>query len=1524
MVNVVNLNFLLAENDVHVPAGGVSLDFSRVYNSESQHDDLNDDNSTPSVYGNRWTNNLDVHIAWSPTQGNTGTISVYTADGARDDFTCDVSTTNICAVSTPGIYDLLAPTQLGGAGVACQFQLTKKSGVSYIFNAPYQGCSFGQGSYGRLQAIDARNLTFSIQLTYMWSPDDSNAENITRIIATHEPDGAQLTLNFSQVAGSSPPISELSSVERPDGQTLYYYYTTTGELVDVGKPGNNPILVSGESLPAKFADGNDIGTGNLPETYDIEHAGLLEVCGPRAAIAIINSSNNPADGACADFDYSSHQLSDWWTRGVLNPTPGDNIIASPIQTGESTGFVQWNDTQFFNNMTGEGCGYAATMTDALGHYVVWCYDADDRVTQTVVITNTTSGASVTTAKTWDSNNDVGSTTDARGFTTYFAYDPNGNVVEVSLPSQLTSKGTLRPTYLLDYDQYNNLVDFCDPTNNANNGWNPSQSDTLCESSGSSHYATYTYKPDANEPYGCLKNVSPPSAYSWNVTYGGGQCGNGQPTTVAAASPYPQDDGSNRQPTQIFSYYSNGMLDMYGDDNPHNTVWQYTYTSDKMNRIRSIADPDGVTSYRCYNQDGSIFYTETAQQNSLDDVNSCPTVAQLEGGIAPPPYATSYEYDPDGNTATALHHHGCGGGLGCTANNSSPNKCNRAPVLLGTSCYFYDGLDRLVEVRQPLSPGDLYSNPWITRYLYDLSGAQYTFHGNSLLAYGNLFETQELLPATPTVTVYGTPNPQPTSVSNTSYVALAAFAYDGADRLITKYAAIAGAGNNSTTTQTLTWDTSPLDSNLGGYLGKECNSASPPPQGQCQQFDYYPDGQEETFASNDGSVPQRNYTYDPDGRPTKIGAGYANPQTYTYDLDGNLKKASDAGGSDYATLTYNRYPDGSEESLDVSSQALSQKQLFDYSYRSDGPLHTYVIDDASFLKGSIKNPGQTTLTYAYTDAGRLLSRAESGAAANTGLPETQITYTSNPATGLIQSETTPVTNLSTFKYTAESELAEVTPNNPFCYYGAVSFVYSLRGELGGSTACPPQYSIGSNFANGVAVQSGSMPQSNSWTWNDLMAVLTGESLNGQASGWAYDGAGRMTNESAPIPFSTASPPPSVATTRTYDAENHLSQTTFASPSPNPSYKTVQWGPDGHPISIGSSYQGGSVKVERLHWSGGQLLFTTQNSGGQQTLDDVKVDVQGDILPGDTTGYSGLTFYDRGPGGTIMGCHNATGTTFEGLGDSWRGFPLGSCGSNKSPSGALMPDSILWGGSPYGDCCGKPLGEGGTLGMYRTDGFTDGFDTIQGVRSYDPALGSWTTPDSYAGNIFNPSSLKSYEWNANNPITNTDPTGMYSNYTVNQTPQWPEWGPDPTTTLWADYLNVLADNSGLLKYICGNQACGIAHGMPSQWGTTAGGGPSSGGLESNVSPHCVFDAYGGYVCQDANLQWAPLPNIMGAGQYTECGVDTFLLTIGAIPAVGPSVGGPLGRALGPANEYGGTALFGALAGFVQSYTGILCPR
>jgi RHS repeat-associated protein len=49
-------------------------------------------------------------------------------------------------------------------------------------------------------------------------------------------------------------------------------------------------------------------------------------------------------------------------------------------------------------------------------------------------------------------------------------------------------------------------------------------------------------------------------------------------------------------------------------------------------------------------------------------------------------------------------------------------------------------------------------------------------------------------------------------------------------------------------------------------------------------------------------------------------------------------------------------------------------------------------------------------------------------------------------------------------------------------------------------------------------------------------------------------------------------------------------------------------------------------------------------------------------------------------------------------------------------------------------------------------------INGVRAFDPALGSWTSPDAFEGDIHDPASQQKYMWNRGNPVDYSDPSGF----------------------------------------------------------------------------------------------------------------------------------------------------------------------
>ena len=74
---------------------------------------------------------------------------------------------------------------------------------------------------------------------------------------------------------------------------------------------------------------------------------------------------------------------------------------------------------------------------------------------------------------------------------------------------------------------------------------------------------------------------------------------------------------------------------------HRGEWQLQY--DTLHQPLVVTDPDGVSSYTCYQPDGQVSYTGTAVQHAWDGGSGCAST--------PPSYAVAKTYDADGNTLT---------------------------------------------------------------------------------------------------------------------------------------------------------------------------------------------------------------------------------------------------------------------------------------------------------------------------------------------------------------------------------------------------------------------------------------------------------------------------------------------------------------------------------------------------------------------------------------------------------------------------------------------------------------------------------------------------------------------------------------------------------------------------------------------------------------------------------------------------------------------------------------------------------
>lgn len=1270
MVNVANGNLIVQSDDVDVPERGIDLAFRRTYNSQSMHDVTSTDGAPASVYGNGWTSTFDAHMAYSAA---TNSLSVYDIDGARYDYT--LANGSVWA-PPPGMEG----TTLASDG-GCGYFWTKKSGTVYYFWAPIAtSCvSASNAAYeGRLYEIMGRNHNNHIILTYSWANNDpSNVQNLTSVIANHS-DGQSLTLTFAKFG----TYTELASITRPDSQQITYSYDSAGNLLQVSRPGNAVDDMTGQSVTS------------LQESYGY-YSGthILQVVeNPRYVWSMQAHSGSP-DGAYYGFVYSANtptglitQINDY---ALVNPSPNDGSGTGVIQPSQPGGIQEWRNTQF---------AYASgttTMNDTQGHSTAWSANSIGSVTQTKEWTGT---QWLVTQASWNTNNDLTASVDPRGYETDYGYDANGNTTWVQQPSVTTSLGSGRPVARYTYDQYNNLVASCDPQYVWTTGI------TSCTAASGATYYTYDYS-DTNEPYGKLTDTHTPLGYHRHITYDSNDYG--LPIQVQGDS-ISQNDGTSRQPTQSFGYNSYGDLTSY---NKGNGAWSITY--DSLNRPLAHTDPDGVTTYTCYNVDSSVLYTETAAQHAADGNVGCQSIA--------PAYATAQTYDVDANVVTQTNHYSQ------TATNGRPS---------GVTRKYYDGEDRLIEVVQPQDPQyDVYAFPWLTRYIYDLTNNQAVSlsGGASFNAYGNLYKTQECLQNTSIQVANALGTLGPTITGTCSYQDVRGSSFDALDRVISKYELSTGSSpqNNNT-----------YDGNGDyGLLSQTSNGT-----GQQRNISYDPAGRLTDDVFTDGVTGNRHYTYDPDGRIANESNNLGTVSA-AFDADGRITQKTTASGiGNPGTITYSYYGDGMRKTLGLSvpSVQLTANNLFSYNYRADG-LRSSLAVTSTAASGNF--------AWTYSTAGRELTETDPFTGSALPQPYNAQTYVplsyTYDAYGQIATETLPRNFIySGFTFDAEGNVLSWTSNESM----SQNLVYSTRNE-----AVSEDNIAGTKFANGAGcgMEKGLYNASPTCTLDarsDSLLSWTAWSTLGTTNYQAthtfvYDAAGRETGDSA-----TCNPGYTYTSTRSYDTDNHIVSEVFPAnyePATNTcssgdaSYPSsvsyaLAWSADGHLEQDTQTNSGGS-HPQSFGWDGDDLLYTTFNGAIQ-----INIEKLGYLVISGTSAQWGM--YDRDWIGNLADSRT----------QAWIGAVqtvqtrMRIC---YSPKGC-PPPAFLKGGSSDPNGFSNEISY---LSAMRSDGYSDGTNSFQGVRAYDINMNQWTTPDAYAGDVHDPMSQKPYVWNGNNAVAYSDPSG-----------------------------------------------------------------------------------------------------------------------------------------------------------------------
>ena len=1400
MVNVGTGNFVLQQDDMSVPHKGIATAFRRTYNSQSQHDVNGSDGAAPSMNGNGWTSTFDAHLSGSPT----GTISVWDIDGARYDYglASDGVTWNSL---TPGQHATL--TFDGG----CGYMWTKKSGTTYYFWQPSGACAnypyfatLQAGYYGRLYQIIGRNRNTTMTFNYGWDQGDSSATGkISTIYATTE-SGLTATLSFADVSGHRL----LQQILFPDGGTAVTYgYDTLGNLTSVSRPPNNaagtrPVQSFGYYYPGKMMGWVAGPRWNASGGSD------------GAMFYIGYDAPDGSPGPLGTLTAIAHV-------GVVNPSIPDGSGSTTLQPGAPSGVVEYNHTWYgtgagaatlyVHDTDGHETIWAADQTDP----------RRVRQTQecTAMSGWNCSGSWLVTNETWDASNNLVSEVDPRGGKTDYAYDVDGNTVAVAAPAP--SSGAFRPTSLYSYGPHDNVVAFCDPnaTHAMQADWTsppvapvPGQGG-LCPTQ-STAATRYQWSYPSYEPFGQLaSSIAPgtpaaPNGYQRTYAYDLGAQGGadyGLPTSVTGAA-ISQNDATtpSRQPQQTFWYDTNGNLVCSGTGNGQ---WLLGY--DALGRVTSTADPDDASSGTgvCGKTGAQPNWNTTARTTYFPDgsVASKQTASQAANGIA-----TTFTYDVDGNVKTEMHHYGCLTVSSCTVGVTTkwydgadrlvevqaPYDANDVQAYPWSTRYIYDlsggnvtsyrgvglaGYGNLVSTQELLS-GTVWAPAFLQRYPItsgswtDVRATSYDALNrpvsNYEAAFGDQPKSTNAYDAAGSEGLLSSVNPA-TNERKT-------FVYDGDGRetdvvypddptgaVTPAVHQTLDADGRVTTRNTSVLGTETIGYNATGEVTLITEPASL--GGGTISYSYFADGLRSSagYADANGAFPNAlQYTYRTDGRRDRLSLANGTAFTWTYTAAGRMLTQSDplTGTTVSPSATYDSIH--SAKPFYPSTVTYSPWRV---AYDGFGRLNAVTLPVSLF--------SYTGAQYDLEDG--IAQVTDSGySPPSSGYASTALTCLESS----IRNEKTPLAR----GYLTSSPCT-MSPNPP--------------GEINGAQVVPGD---GSSAGSVSARTDPSGNNGQNWTLDArsgmLLHITRPLGSDTVGASYTYDASGRLTQdvEAATVFIGSAASPakqmsawcpviyagtsayPNGFTcyengtrTKTYDAESRLRTETFnyiPEYSVNgPTYtgtsygfatygaywedstgygqpanlQAVDYGATSHPMRFSLYHPdraGNAASESRIWlWDGNDRFLECGAVNG--TCQSPSLSVEG-LADYDLVHGTVMRVNDHNHAGQVVMSRN--GTSFSPWSDtrSWT--------NGKTFLSPCSLDNVYNSANPT--IC-DPQHDG----KLTPDGWALDMETWQGVRTFDPAVGQWNSPDAYAGEVHDPMSQKPFMWNRSNPYQYSDPSG-----------------------------------------------------------------------------------------------------------------------------------------------------------------------
>ena len=920
----------------------------------------------------------------------------------------------------------------------------------------------------------------------------------------------------------------------------------------------------------------------------------------------------------------------------------------------------------------------------------------------------------------DSDEHYEVTTDRRGYCTIYYYDDLGNVTRVidalnrttyyTYDSNNNKTSETRPdgtTFSYSYDNNGNLLTATDSNGRGISSSYGSNGELLTMSAMGVTELTMAY-----DSHGNLISATDSSGNTQD--YGYDSTGNLTSVTDSLGTLMNMSYDSNGNVTSItnalgevtnFSYDSEGRL-ISRTITYQGTTLTDTYTYDAANRVTGITYANGNTVSYSYNQAGDVTSSTDSQGRTVNysyDVYGNLTFISYPDGTS-----ESFSYDAEGNNTSATDRMG----RTVTFTYDAVGNCTSKTYDSGLSeSYSYDSCDRVISSTNVYGSTTTYGYDYLGRNTSVTDGlgntTSYTYNDR-----GNVSSVTDANGNTYSFTYDNNGNQTSVTYPNGSTYCST---YDARGRMTSQSDAY---GN----TTTYSYDSMDRLVGVTDALGGT--------------WSYGYDSLGNIVSVTDANGNTTTYGYDLNGQVTSVTNAAGNTATTTYDQYGRVISTTDFGGTE-TTYTY--------DSMDRVLTETIGDEVTSYSYSEDGKLLsvtdptgtiTYSYNSRGLLSGVTNTAGETIsyeynsadqlqkitidgqdIVYGYDSLGRLVSVTDSegtttytydavGNRASTTYPNGVVTtYEYNNINALTSLVTTDSngTILASYEYTIGSNGERLSVEE---FGRTVEYTYDELNRLTSETVIvgdneyETTYSYDSNSNRISMTRDG---ETTTYDYNCLNQITRAGDID-----YTWDNAGNLVSQSS-IGTTIA--------TYTYDSRNRMISATV----------------NGLQGTVTETYTYDYLGNRTSKTTDGETTyFTTDLSSGYSQV--LKV----------TTGTEAI-YYTRGfelisrrEGTTVSYYLMDGGLSVRGLADEE----------------GVVTDTFVF--DAFGNETARTGTSDNSYGFQGEEHDATGLYFLR-ARYMDPSTGTFTSMDTYAGNLADPVTLHKYLYANNNPVMYCDPSG-----------------------------------------------------------------------------------------------------------------------------------------------------------------------